>query len=423
MKPTAPLCLGVFFAMSVQSAWAIPNSFIGNGGFIGPIVPAQPRFGANLTEDFLNLAHWDTGKFSGPWKESGDLRKMTAMPVLFGAVPDSVVLRKENDRVREIIITYLDAATFFPYQAGGEKTRDQRDIGEARRAEFDSQWHRLERELRERLTAGCGPGEQVVEGRSDLLRRTYLDYAWEDFRLRLARHADHSVALHLSRISDPAPAPVDQALVALDATSRSAALAKNITVGDHGETFIEGIPVFDQGFTPYCGVHALAMVAHYHGLRLPPGDLAAGAEFANTGSARGSRILDLYRAVGEELRLTESTSSRFDQGRVERSLRAGLPVIVWRRVSMEREKAHAEFASRLINDPALALEPLSAQTKAQLPPRNRKGSPSHASVITGIDADNDTLIYLEPWEAESAQRRMRAEEMEATTYAVFYFEP
>ena len=98
-------------------------------------------------------------------------------------------------------------------------------------------------------------------------------------------------------------------------------------------------------------------------------------------------------------------------------------MIVWRRVSMEREKAHAEFASRLINDPALALEPLSAQTKAQLPPRNRKGSPSHASVITGIDADNDTLIYLEPWEAESAQRRMRAEEMEATTYAVFYFEP
>ncbi|MCB1232463.1 MAG: hypothetical protein KDN19_19600 [Verrucomicrobiae bacterium] len=412
-----------------QEALAIPNVFIG-GGFIGPIVPSQPVFNANLTTAFLSIDHWKTGDFPGPWRPAttvGDeeLRSMARVPILFGAVPDSVMARREaRCDVREIVITYLDAATFFPYLSGGEKTREQRENGEARRAEFDARWQELDRALRQRLEAGCGQtGELSVAGRRDPLRVAYTDYAWEDFRLRLARRPHHSIALHLSRLSEPAPGWIEEDIADLDKRERADLLAERVQHNERDEPVITGVPIFDQGFTPYCGVHALAMVAHYHGLRLLPGELAAGAEFKNTGSARGSRILDLYRAVGEELDLDFSHSARFDARRAGRALRDGFPVIVWRRVALEREKAHAELAARFAAEPnlAAAVPPLDPDTLSELPDRKKTGSPSHASVIIGIDEQAGTVIYLELWGTGSGVCRMRIEELEATAYASFFY--
>ncbi|MCB1089182.1 MAG: hypothetical protein KDM63_19250, partial [Verrucomicrobiae bacterium] len=381
-----PFLLLLLLAPSLSRA--IPNSFIGNG-FIGPIVPAHPRFGANLTAGFLELAHWEgpAAPLPGPWETvtatpGHEIRQMTAMPVLFGAVPDSVIAwGAPGGPTREVVITYLDAGSFFPYLAGGEKTHAQRTEGADRRGEFDSAWHRLSDDLRGRLEAGCGPGVPRAEGRSDLLRTIYTEYAWEDFRLRLARREGHSITLHLSPLREAAPGPIAGDLAGLSGADRAARLADRVESLSSGGWRIRDIPVFDQGFTPYCGIHALAMVAHYHGLRLPPGALAAGADFANTGSARGSRTLDLYREVGEELGLDCETSSRFDADRVERAIRAGLPVLVWRRVSEEREKAHADLAKRLATAPALPIPALTAPEIARLPERTKKGTPSHASVI------------------------------------------
>lgn len=433
-RPSFPLLASLLIAIFLSGlprfpADAIPNSFFGNGNFIGPIVPAHPRFNVNLTGAFLSKTNWDRNKFPGPWVDHPVAgrethHRMAAMPVLFGAVPDSVVARTEDERLREIVITYLDAGTYFPYLAGGEKTHAQRESGDARRSEFDTHWHRLEKDLRQRLEAGCGPGQQSVSGRSDLLRSVVLDYQWDEFRLRLARRKDHSIALHLSLAEEPAPAFLSAQVAALEARrERKAWLQSRTTLNERGETIIEGIPSFDQGFTPYCGVHALAMVSHYHGLRLLPGELAAGAEFANTGSARGSRILDLYRAVGEELDLKMSHSSRFDAARVERAVEAGLPVVVWRRVALERERAHSRFAERLQRDPSAPLPLFSSAALGTLPERGDKGSPSHASVIHGIDRESNTIAYLEPWGETAGERRMRIEEMEATAYAVFYYQP
>ena len=409
------------------AGWGIPNSFLGNG-FIGPIVPAHPRFGANLTEAFLTLENWARPELPGPWETVAatpghEIRRMSAVPVLFGAVPDSVTAWGAPGAMREVIITYLDAGSFFPYLAGGEKSVAQREAGAERRAEFDTLWQRTARDLRQRLETGCGPGEQVVAGRGDRLRSVFTEYRWEGFRLRLARREGHSVALHLSLSAAPAPGPVDEAIAGLDGAARAATLADRVAAEGNGGIVIRDIPVFDQGFTPYCGVHSLAMVAHYHGLRLPPAALAAGADFANTGSARGSQTVDLYRAVADELGLSCVTSSRFDPRRAEQALRAGLPLVVWRRVSAEREKAHADHAAARRTDPGLRLPALDAATLAALPERTRKGSPSHASVICGLDPEAGTVLYLEPWGAAAAERRMRIEEMEATVYAAFCFEP
>ena len=86
---TAVLCL-----MS-PGALAIPQSFFGNG-FFGPVIPATPRFGKNLTGDFLKFANWESGELPGPWEKApsfaGRQRQiMSANPILFGAVPISVV--------------------------------------------------------------------------------------------------------------------------------------------------------------------------------------------------------------------------------------------------------------------------------------------------------------------------------------------
>ena len=137
------LSVSAVFATAIwlppSSLQAIPNTFIG-GRFIGPVVPAHPRFRGNLTREFLSLNNWQDETFPGPWqagKNAGDSsRHMTAMPVLFGAVPESVTTYSRDGRLREMVITYLDAGTFFRYKAGGEKTYAERKIGGELRSEF-----------------------------------------------------------------------------------------------------------------------------------------------------------------------------------------------------------------------------------------------------------------------------------------------
>ena len=201
---TKRLLLGVLILVSSASvAPAIPQSFFGNG-FFGPVIPAHPRFGANLTGDFLKLANWESGELPGPWEKqtalsSQSVRRMTAMPILFGAVPDSVVASGESGRLDEISITYLDAGTFFGFKLGGEKTNEQRATGSKLRLEFESHYLKLERDLRKRLEAGCGRGEPRPVGRSSLLSTVFTDYTWEDFVIRLSARQGHSVGLSIFR--------------------------------------------------------------------------------------------------------------------------------------------------------------------------------------------------------------------------------
>ena len=407
------------------SLHAIPNTFIG-GNFIGPIVPAHPRFKSNLTRDFLSAGNWDQESFPGPWQinsKPGDASShMTAMPVLFGAVPESVTTYSRDGKLREMVITYLDAGTFFRYKAGGEKTYQDRKIGSKLRSEFAHHYGVLSREIQQRLEKGCGQGEQTVLGRSDLLRSTHIDYRWEDFVIRLTRRASHSIELRLMRQADRIDTVIDEKIASLDRRQLGALYARNVHSNERGDTLIAGIPMSIQGFTPYCGIHSLEMASQYLGLRLRSDELAAAADFRNTGSARGSNILELYHAAAEELGMKLKVSSRFDFDKAQRSVDAGVPVIVWRRISENREKAHSAFASQLLKQPLADLPALSRSQRNDLPERSKKGSPSHASVISGINPERDEVVFTDPWGESARNRRMHADEMEATAYTVFYFE-
>lgn len=418
MKALSALSLTLLLGTS-PLLLAIPQGFFGNG-FFGPVIPATPRFGADLTGNFLDIAAWESGDLEGPWEEikGTDSRRMTANPILFGAVPDSVQAQFDAGQLKRLEITYLNAGTFFAFKMGGEKSHQDRVAGRERRSEFDTLFRKHVANLKVRLGKGCGNPTPITVGTSDLLQARYDDYLWDGFRLRLAAREDHSVALLISR----GPAPKDYLapeLAQLDGEERSALLQKNLQRNTSGDLSLQGIPVAHQGNTPFCGIHSLAMTAQYLGLNISTNELAAAAQFKNTGSARGSRVLDLYKATAEEAGMKTKVSSRFDERRLTKALESGLPVIVWRRVTKERERAHQAFAQKLATQPNLSVPSSNPRT---WPSRKSKRLPSHGSVITGYNAERREVIFAEPWGATNRDRRMSADEMEASAYAAFYFQ-
>jgi len=417
--------LGFLLCLGAIPAGAVPNSFFGNG-FFGPVIPATPVFRADLTADFFEIENWNGHSFPGPWEEhlgvdDSVVRRMSANPTLLGAVPMAVYAYGGRDgETRELAIHYLDAGLFFGYRAGGEDSREEREAGRRKRSDFSRHFRELSSGLRDRLEEGCGRGRQGVIGSSDLLRTVFTEYRWEDFVIRLVARPDHSVSVHILRAADAPATFVDPDLAERDRREREDYFLSRVERSEWGDVTIREVPSLAQGNTPYCGVLALAMAGHYLGLRAHTETLAAGAEFANTGSARGSDMIDLYRAVGDEIEMNVRVSPKFDFDRVQRSLEDGLPVIVWRRVSREREDVHARVAKEFREEPGLMLDEPTEAERAAFPARDARGSPSHASVVTGFH-ERGEVIYREPWGEPGIDRRMRREEMEDTVYAVFTF--
>ncbi|MDF1813107.1 MAG: C39 family peptidase [Verrucomicrobiales bacterium] len=415
------------FLISPAFLHAIPNSFFGNGTFFGPVIPAQPVFGRDLTVEFFAPENWENGVFPGPWVnqaalEGQSIRKMSANPTLFGAVPMSVYSYQSRDeKTDELAIHFLDAGLFFGYQFGGEQNREDRARGAEKRAEFSKLYRNFSRELRDRLDRGCGRGIQGTIGRSDELRTVFTQYQWEDFIIRLVTRPGHSVSIHILREGSVPNRFYALHLSELSEREKEEYFAAKVSAEENGDKVINDIPMFTQGNTPFCGIHSLAMAGHYLGLRVHPETLAAGAEFKNTGSAKGSQILDLYRGIGDEIGMKVRVSPKFSPSKARKSIEDGIPLVVWRRVSKEREQAHNQFQQAFLQNPGLQIDPPDSETLSEYPRRDAKGSPSHASVITGINVERQEIIFTEPWGEFSRNRRMRFEEMEATAYAVFTF--
>lgn len=415
----------ILLLLSLARLEAIPNSFFGNGNTI-PIIPAFPRFNADLTEAFLKEENWKSQDFPGPWRdetafENEKVRRMEALPLVFGEVPMSVTTSGDESGVSEITLGFLDAGLYFGYHFGGEQTREAREAGREKRQEFERHFEDLMERLGERLEEGCGRGTPGVMGATPVLRTEFIDYVWEDFVLRLIARPGHSVSLHLFKRGEAPTGLVAPGFAALDRRERAAKFAGAVARDDTGEISVQGIPLFVQGETPFCAIHSLAMASRYLGLRASPVDLAGSAGFENTGSAGGSDLVGLYRAVGEELGMRTSIVPSFDRDKVLRSLEAGLPVIVWRRVASEREKAHRQFATARGKDATLAPPALTPEELAKMPAKGERGLPSHASVVTGYSPATNSVIYAEPWGEDTRDRRMRVEEIEATAYAVVFF--
>ena len=365
-----------------------------------------------MTGELIAATLWQDNELPREWKDvpslDGDeVKLLSVAPILFGERPQAVFANLQDGRVRSVSALYLDAGSHFGYKPG------KADIKTLQR-EFKKRYAHLDEVLSKSLaTKSKRRPKDTSVGRTAFLRTTYQDYLHEDLTLRYSAIEGLSISVTILRSEETAEDYLDGEIAALDRRDRREALIANVEKKPGGDTTIEGVPMFRQGMRPYCAISTLGMATHYLGLRMGTDALAAGARFRSNGSAKGAKILDLYRAAADEAGASIQRGGSFDFERAKKAIDKGFPVIVWRRYSSERDRLHSAAAR------GAQLPEVQADDRERWP--ISKEAPGHASVVTGYNSETGEVIFSDSWGEPARGKRMLAEEMEATSYGVFYF--
>ncbi|MEM8955657.1 MAG: C39 family peptidase [Verrucomicrobiota bacterium] len=367
---------------------------------------------------FADSTSWDAPAFISLWNPQSSPshlshRTFPGRPSLFNHQPHIVTALFEHERINSISILFLDSGTWFGYVP-----RSARDDARGKQKHFDL----LYENILEDVTTGLeslteSKGVETVLGKEQLLRHDSLIYQHGNVTLRLVTEPGHLIKLMLFRSDDAAHSLRDPKIADMNNRERSEHFASRVRESANGDITLAEVPVFPQGSRAYCGVSTLAMATQYLGLRLETEEFAA-ASGIRYGSTEGSRIKEIYIAAGEEADTRFSRSSRFDFATAKETIDAGLPVIVWRKFTFERNYVHENFPRRLARDPAATL-PLPDESDRATWPNDRTGG-NHASLITGYNPERKEVIFTESWGEFARDRRMRIEEMEGTAYYAFY---
>lgn len=428
LNALVPVLLGLFPVRLV----AIPQT-VG-----GPRFAANsPLNGRDLTGDLMAAALW-SGKDSlpGEWKQEGRVASvgisyLFARPKLLG---QNVLLLRATQRDGHLVTldaTFADAGSYFGFfdeklpenlDRRAKRAEMQRRVA-ARQDEFSRLYTDTLESLRAQLakTTGIAQPRIAKVGHTRSLRAEVQDYRAGDLTLRLCAADQRLIRLTIARTQDLSNAWLDPEIAALPPRDRLLRLQQAVGHAPDGTVSIGSIQPMEQGFRPYCGLNALAMVARYFGLHVDEDWLAVAGGFKNTGSADDSEILQIYPAVAAEAGFAMDRSSRFDEAGICRALAAGFPVVVWRRFSQDRNQVHTRFAKTLAKNPAATLpDPAQAAERASWP---NDDAPLHASVLIGFNRERREFLFLESWTGHDTPRRMRAEELAATSYLTFIFHP
>ncbi|MEM1082781.1 MAG: hypothetical protein AAGI48_01555 [Verrucomicrobiota bacterium] len=421
-------CLTLLAAWSVIGlCHGIPNSII------GPIFQANsPLNGQDLDDQLLAAAFWDGEQdLPGDWNEEGaiggsQLSHLLARPRLFGQEVLMLRATRRDDRLAQLEATFVDAGSYFGYfDEELPKGLSRRELEEVMRerlamkqADFESEYEDTIAGLRESIAEVADKAKPKTRrfGHGRLLRAEPEEWTKDGLSIRLFIADQRLVRVVLSREGEESDGWLDPAVDELSERDRLERLSATVRE-EGGKVIIDGIQIVPQGYKPYCGLNTLAMAARHFGLHLDEDWMAAAAGFQNTGSAGGSNMVKLYHAVAAEAGLSLDRSSKFDESGVIRALERGMPVVVWRRFAPERNRLH----QRTAREPEFRLpEPGSAGERASWPGDD---APLHASVITGYNAGTGEVHFLESWNKQGETRRMRIEEMAATSYLCFVFKP
>lgn len=406
---------------------AIPNSVF------GPVFGADsPLNGQDLSDLIFGEGIWDGSEaLPGEWVDEGEvgtsnLSYLLARPEFLG---QEVLLLRATRRGGELVqleATFADAGSYFGYfdetlPEGLTRRQAEEEMGKRlaeKQESFRASFATVLSTLRETLVESADKPKPKVRrfGKGRMLRHDPEEWTRDGLVMRLFTAEDRLVRVIVSPENEVAEGWLDPGLEGESERQRLERLEASVET-KFGSVRIKGIKTVPQGYKPYCGLNTLAMVARHFGMMLDEDWMAAAAGFQNTGSAGGSNMVKLYHAVAAEAGLSIDRKSDFDEASVKRSLDSGLPVIVWRRFSHERNQLHEQIASSpdsVLPNPAMAGE------RASWP--NEK-APLHASVITGYDSLKKEIYFLESWSGHEQTRRMRIEEMAATTYLCFAFKP
>lgn len=350
--------------------------------------------------------------WSRPQTQGARLFKTCLVPTsVFGLQPASVSACFENEQINTLTIVFLDSGAWFGFVPDDQ----QKTVAATRGPEFARLYKETAATVRRELDA-LGPGREVTLGATQWLKHKAVIYQYGGLGARLTLWPDQLIKLTLFRNPADAPQLLDAWRRAPDRAVQARTLAANLRTTPAGDRILDGLPVFPQGDRAYCGVSALAMTMRAAGLTLDTEDFAAGAGI-RYGSTQKSHIREVYQAAAREAGLGMAHGTRFEFARAQQSIDAGFPVIVFRRWDQQRDYLHSAFAQRFAQDPAAQL-PVADLAERKMWPT--KEGFAHASVINGYNSARREVIFSESWAESVRNRRMRAEEMEATVYLVYY---
>ncbi len=397
----------------------------------GPCAHAEDDPSAVSSEPFLDglldPMAWQRGVFPGEWTPAASPSTLWSQyltrtrPTLYGFPVVSVSVLRDGGTVRQISVLLLDGGAFFGFtpdgKGGGSAVSEP-----AQRAEFRKLYDDLEKQVPRKLNEFFDQrGDREKVGSTRVTKTDVLRYERDGMVVRLQLRPDKLVRLTVLREDDAVESFFDKQLADLDPPERKRRWEANVQAGPvFGDRLIRNVPVMQQGWRAYCALSTFSMISEYFGVRLEPDEMAAMADF-RYGEASSDKLLAVFTAVSMEGGVKVTRSGKFDFTRAKRHMKEGMPVLVFRRIDRSRDYLHTVFASRLASDPTATL-PAPDDAERKTWPTGKDGA-AHASVVTGYNEERGEVIFSESWGEHARDRRMRLEEMEATTYMAFYFSP
>lgn len=385
--------------------------------------PATALDAAAIEKALTTPAVWRTPDFAKLWQrdqaDSGALvtRGTLPQPVpIFGAQPDAVTARfLPDNQVHSIAVVLLDAGAFFGFNNSNVQ---QGETLEAARRRFDTAFFERKQSLTARFQemglrslGEVNPGE-----RSGLKLRAQLWTNGTAFARVLA--CEHQL-LQVDFFRSEAEA---RSLLAWSAPEKKtppgvSALPAARTAGASPEHRITGIPMIPQGNRGYCGVAILAMIGAHFGLTPGAEEMAAANGFLY-GVDTNPDIREMFSMIAKEAGMKAQRSPKFDLAAMKRTVDAGMPLVVFRRWAQERDFIHSTYSAQIARGMQAELPQPSMEDRRTWP---GKDAPAHASIINGYRDDKREVVFTESWGQQARNRRMRYEEMEATSYYAVYF--
>lgn len=337
-------------------------------------------------------------------------------PAMGGGTWHAATARLVKGKVHSLSLVILDAGQHFGYQ--GSHLPAGSDPKQAM-ATFDETLAKRKADWIEFLQTDLGGkllGESQLGERSGIgMKADYFQIGnvtarvafWEKQLLIMDLFANETSAKSLRSWAD------------LEAKKNPLDFVSHLQISETNERSIQGIPMLAQGNRGYCGAAVMAMLGHYLGLQLGAEEVAALSGFVY-GQAEASDPRDLLSAIGREALVKTEKTRTFDFRKAQKSIDLGMPVLVFRRWSQDRDYVHTLHAMRRkAGEPSQLPEPGMTDRKTW----PTKSDFAHASIINGYCDKTREVIFTESWAQEARDRRMRAEEMEGTCYFATYFLP
>lgn len=397
--------------------------FAGGFALVIALIPGPSGSGrlsaqeTDLTPAITWPAAWESSALTEGWARTRAegtriFRTRADMCHLLGRRATSVTGFFQNGTLMSFTAVLLDSGAWFGYVPDDQA----RAAAASRGAEFARLFREVSTDVPLQLGRVAASRSDLMLGTTPWLKRKVTIFRAGQIAARLTIIPDQLVKVSVFRNGENALELLDGRLHGSDRTSDIREFASRVRDGSNGDRVIDGVPVFPQGDRAYCGLSTLATVMSFCGLTFDTEDYAAAAGI-RFGSTRKSHIREVYDAAGKEAALHMFHSTKFEWNRAQQSIDAGFPVIVFRRWNQERDYLHTAFARRFATDATIELPRADANDQKSWPTHDAF---AHASVINGYNAKRREIIFTESWSEMTRNRRMRVEEIEATTYLAYY---